>query len=184
MARRRLATQSVKNANPVSFAFLALLTLAFAGCGPGAADKARETKTVGDWFTIKVGDQSVRMQLAIRPPEMEHGLMGRTDLGRDEGMLFIFGEPQQMSFWMHNTPTPLDIGYFTPTGELAEIYPLHPFDEAPVKSRNDRLQFALEMNQGWFHERGVKPGAKLDLKALAAAMKERGFEMERFGLRE
>ena len=122
------------------------------------------------------------MQVAALPPELEHGLMERRDLGRDEGMLFVFRTPQTLSFWMRNTPTPLDLGYFTPSGELAEIYPLYPFDEVPVKSRGDRLQFALEMNQGWFRERGVKPGARLDLKAVAAALKERGLDPSRFGL--
>jgi hypothetical protein len=89
-----------------------------------------------------------------------------------------------MGFWMRNTPTPLDIGFFNRQGMLEEIYALHPFDESTVQSRSTALSFALEMNQGWFREHGVKPGAQLDLKALAAALKARGFEPRRFGLEE
>jgi len=139
-------------------------------------------KTVSDFFPIAVGGKTVRMQLAVRSPEMQRGLMDRHDLGRDDGMIFIYESPQQMSFWMRNTPTPLDIGFFSPTGVLEEVYPLHPFDETAVASRTMRLQFALEMNQGWYRENGVKPGAQIDLKALVAALQARGFNPKRYGL--
>jgi uncharacterized protein len=108
--------------------------------------------------------------------------MQRRDLGADEGMVFVFLQPQTLVFWMRNTPTPLDIGYFTPEGELAEIYPLLPFDEREVRSSSPRRQFALEMRQGWYSDNGVSPGARLDLKALAAALIARGFDPKRFGL--
>lgn len=150
--------------------------------GSGAAGAAAAPKTVADFFPIKVGDQTVRMQLAVRPGEMQRGLMERRDLGHDDGMIFIYDKPQQMSFWMRNTPTALDIGFFGANGVLEEVYPLHPFDERAVASHGTQLQFALEVNQGWFRERGVKPGAKLDLKALAEALKARGFDPKKFGL--
>jgi uncharacterized membrane protein (UPF0127 family) len=88
-----------------------------------------------------------------------------------------------MSFWMRNTPLPLDIGFFSPEGELKEVYSMLPFDETPIHSQDVRLQFALEMNQGWFHDNGVRPGAKLDLVALGEALKARGATPGEFGLR-
>ncbi len=176
----------MKNANPVSLAWrwgtVFGLALGLAGCGQGEPTVTAAPKTVEDYFTIKVGTHPVRMQLAVLLPEMQRGLMGRRELGRDVGMLFVYVRPDALSFWMRDTPLPLDIGFFSPGGELREIYALYPYDETPVKSRNQRLQFALEMNQGWFSERGVKPEARLDLKALATALKERGFEPRRFGL--
>jgi uncharacterized membrane protein (UPF0127 family) len=84
---------------------------------------------------------------------------------------------------MRDTPTPLDIGYFTREGELAEVYAMYPFDERPVTSRRTDLQFAVEMNQGWCRDHAVRPGARLDLKALAAALKARGFDPGKYGLR-
>ena len=147
-----------------------------------AAAAPAPAKTVADFFNIKVGDKTVRMQLAVRADEMQRGLMERRDLGRDDGMLFVYEQPQRMSFWMHNTPTALDIGFFDAAGVLQEVYPMHPFDETTVASRGERLRFALEMNQGWFGQNGVKPGAQLDVKALAEALKARGFEPAKFGL--
>ena len=178
----------MKNANPVSSLFRALLWVSAltmtAGCGRGDATRApTEVKTVADFFTVSVGAKPVKMQLAIRAREMEHGLMGREDLKSDEGMLFLYETPQRMSFWMRNTPTPLDIGFFTADGVLKEIYQMYPFDETPVMSRSVELQFALEMKQGWFEFNGVKPGSKLDLKALADAIKARGMVPAVYGLK-
>jgi len=176
----------VKNANPVSSAgrwLLVLgLALGLAGCSQGEPAKAAAHKSVGDYFPIKVGDHSVRMQLAVLLPEMQRGLMGRRELGADDGMLFVYAKPDTLSFWMRNTLLPLDIGYFSRSGELLEVYALHPHDEVAVRSISPQVQFALEMNQGWFKRTGVRPGAKLDLKALAAALRERGFEPAKFGL--
>src|SRR5579885_2969542 len=168
----------------ISRLLLLSLTLLFvSACGSGQPPAAPvAVKTVNDYFAIKVGDRRVQMQLAVTEPEMEHGLMDRRDLAPDEGMLFVYTQPQAMSFWMHNTPTPLDIGFFDRTGKLQEVYQMQPFDETTVASRSKQLQFALEMNQGWFHASSVLPGAQLDLAALAAALKARGFEPEAFGL--
>jgi len=159
-------------------------TFVSAGCGKekAAAPAAEAPKTVADFFPIAVGGKTVRMQLAVLPAEMERGLMGRRDLGRDDGMIFLYAKPQQMSFWMHDTPTALDIGFFDHDGMLEEVYPMYPFDEKTVNSRSPQLQFALEMNQGWFSASGVKPGMELDRKALAAALKARGFDPAKFGL--
>jgi len=160
-------------------ALFALLT----ACGGSDAANSAEPKTVDDRFAIKVGDRTVQMQIAAKAPEVQKGLMFRKTMGEDEGMVFVFTTPQQQGFWMRNTTLPLDIGYFDPAGELKEIYPMHPLDERSVTSRSRNIQFCLEMNQGWFKRNDVKPGAKLDLKALAKALKARGLKPEQAGLR-
>jgi uncharacterized membrane protein (UPF0127 family) len=182
----------VKNANPVygvcwmKIAVIAALVLgAASGCERNQTAVADASpKSVADFFEIRVGDKPVRMQLAVREDEMQRGLMERRDLGPDDGMLFVYARPQRMSFWMRNTPTPLDIGFFDQTGTLMEIYQLHPFDENSVSSQSGQLALALEMNQGWFRQSGVKPGARLDMKAVAVALKARGFRPEQYGLRD
>ncbi len=161
---------------------IALLGLLVA-CGGKEAAKDTATKTIEDYFPVKVGGRTVRMQIAAMAAEMQRGLMHRKSLGADDGMLFVFTQPQQLGFWMRNTTIPLDIGYFDSAGVLREIYPLHPLDERSVTSRARDLQFALEMNQGWFKSAGVKPGDRLDLKAVADALRARGLKPEAAGLR-
>ncbi len=159
------------------------VVLLLTACGGSHAAKEAGPKSVDDRFAIKMGSQTVRMQIAALPAELQKGLMFRQTMGEDEGMLFVFTSAQQQGFWMRNTTLPLDIGYFSPSGELKEIYPMYPLDERPVTSRGRDIQFCLEMNQGWFKRHDVKPGDKLDLKAVAAALKERGLKPEAAGLR-
>lgn len=151
-----------------------------AACGQADAPKPAAAapgplKTVKDWFDIKVGAIPVRMQFAVKMTEMQQGLMGRTDLADREGMIFVYRTPQQMSFWMHNTPTALDIGFFSSDGVLREIYPMYPFDETTVASRRSDLQYALELKQGGFAQAGLKVGDQLDLVAVKRALEARGY---------
>ena len=157
--------------------------LLLAACGGSDAAKNAPVKSGEDRFAIKVGDRTVSMQIAALPAELQKGLMFRKTMGEDEGMLFVFTLGQPQGFWMRHTTLPLYIGYFEPDGELKEIYPMYPHDERPVKSRSRHIQFCLEMNQGWFARNGVKPGAKLDLKIVAAALQARGLKPETAGLR-
>jgi len=156
-----------------------LLGLAACRDEPASAALARPST---DYFPLGVGARTVRMQLAVLEPEMAVGLMYRTTLGTDDGMLFAYTSPRQMQFWMRNTLIPLDIGFFDAQGVLLEKHPMQPHDERGVISRHQELQYALEMNQGWFDRNGVKPGDKLDLRKLKVALGARGFEARRFGL--
>jgi uncharacterized protein len=165
--------------------FLPLLAAAIfvllAGCG-NEAKKAPEPKTVRDRFPIKVGDQVVQMQVAILPNEMQQGLMYVKSMGADEGMIFVYDRPQQMSFWMRNCEFPQDIGFFDTDGKLKEVYPMYPHDERPVQSLGIR-QFALEMNQGWYRQHRMHPGEAIDLAALAEAIRARGMKPEQYRLK-
>lgn len=154
--------------------FAAAVFVLLSGCG-NEAKKAPEPKTVQDRFAIKVGGQVVQMQVAILPNEMQQGLMFVKSMGADEGMIFLYDRPQQMSFWMRNTEIPLDIGYFDSGGKLKEVYNMLPHDERPIQSLGLR-QFALEMNQGWYRTHGLKPGDAIDLAALAEAVRARGLQ--------
>jgi uncharacterized membrane protein (UPF0127 family) len=160
-----------------AFSLFALL----AACG-NDAKKTEVAKSVDDRFPIKIGDQVVQMQVAALPNEMEKGLMFVKAMGENDGMIFVFSAPQPMGFWMRNTLIPLDIGYLDADGTLKEIYPMYPHDERSVRSVA-RRQLALEMNQGWFSRHGVKPGAKLDMKALADALRARGLKPEVYELK-
>ncbi|MBT5815484.1 MAG: DUF192 domain-containing protein [Opitutales bacterium] len=115
---------------------------------------------------IDFGHAQVEVELAIDRNTQAKGLMYRKEMAEDHGMLFIFDQPKEMSFWMRNTHLPLDIGYLTADGVLREVYPLYPHDETSRKSIRTDLKFALEVNQGWFARHNVKPGDAFDLEAL------------------
>jgi hypothetical protein len=185
--RSRLTLYCLKNANPVSLALRAsaalLLSLFSGGCGSGKPPAAAaDTKTVSDHFAVGMGGRLVSLQFAVLDAEQERGLMQRPDLGRDEGMIFVSPAPRKQSFWMKGTPEALDIAFAGRDGVIAEIYPLYPFNLGSVSSRSDQIEFAVEMRQGWYAENGVRPGAAIDIAAVASALKARGFDPARFGI--
>ncbi len=176
---------------------LALVILPLAGCADqaapaaGGASPAVATPAVASganvrgsdaWFPFAVGGKSLRIQVVVTEAEQARGLMGRRDLGENDGMAFVYPLPQQMSFWMRNTPTPLDIGFFLADGTLGEVYPMYAFDETPVRSAGSDYTMALEVPQGWFAKNGLKPGARADLGLLAEALRARGFPPERYSV--
>ncbi len=134
------------------------------------------------YFPIHLKNHTIQLQLALTQSEQSKGLMNRDRLETNHGMLFIFKKPEKRSFWMKNTHIPLDIGYFDTNGQLVEIHKLYPFDETTVVSRSTSILMALEMNQNWFRENNVSPGASLDLLELKKAIQGRGFSPANFQL--
>jgi len=163
---------------PFFIFFLSGFFFLTAGCAGQKVTPAPDHLPASHWFEMKIDKKDIRIQLVVTQEEMQRGLMHRTELSADDGMIFPYTRPRKVVFWMKNTPLPLDIGYFDSAGILREIYQLHPFDETSVPSRSSEIQFALEMNQGWFSRNKIRPGAALDLDLLAA----RGFEPSDYGL--
>jgi uncharacterized protein len=143
----------------------------------------QDMKGTDAWFPLEVGGKTLRVQVVVTLQEMQRGLMGRKDLGADEGMIFVYPLPQQMNFWMKDTPTALDIGFFTSAGTLGEVYQMYPYDETPVTSKEQDYTLALEMNKGWFAKNGLERGARINMALLAEALRARGFKPERYGVR-
>jgi uncharacterized membrane protein (UPF0127 family) len=158
--------------------YLALITGLLIGC----EETTPPPEDINAWLPLRVGTVDIVAQIAISPAEQQKGLMYRKSLPENGGMLFPYPTPRELSFWMANTPLPLDIGFFDAQGTLREIHRLMPYDTNPVRSRGQNLQFALEMPQGWFAKHGLFQGQRLDMKLLREAMARRGAKPAEFGL--
>ena len=110
--------------------------------------------------TLKVGMHSIRAQLAITPLQRQIGLMHRREMPSHEGMLFVFDEPSQQCFWMRNTLIPLSIAFLAEDGTVVNLADMKPQSDDSHCSAKP-VRFVLEMNQGWFAKRGVKPGTRI-----------------------
>ncbi len=111
--------------------------------------------------TITIGKETVTAEVADTPENMHTGLMYRKTMADDHGMIFVFPELRQASFWMHNTDLPLDIAYLDRTGRVREIHPAKPHDDTSIHSATTDIAYALEMNQGWFQKHGLKTGVNV-----------------------
>jgi len=109
---------------------------------------------------LTAGFHLIRAELASDPQERAIGLMYRRTMGANEGMLFAFERPAQQCFWMKNTLLPLSIAFLADDGSIVNIADMQPQTlDSHCSARP--VRFALEMNQGWFAKRGLKPGNKL-----------------------
>src|SRR5206468_7039453 len=111
-----------------------------------------------DWLTV--GGHRITVELARRRAEQSRGLMFRTSLPPDHGMLFVFTADEVQTFWMRNTKIPLSIAYADAGGRIVRIADLEPFDERPVTSIVP-ARYALEMNRGWFAAHRVVAGGRI-----------------------
>ena len=106
----------------------------------------------------------VRVEIADNFFEQARGLMYRKELGEDRGMLFIYTEERELSYWMKNTRIPLSIAYIDSEGRIVDILDMKPLDdERPHYVSSKPVQYALEVNQGFFERKGVKEGDHVDL---------------------
>ncbi len=105
---------------------------------------------------------AVPVEIADTDEERQTGLMGRTALAEDAGMLFVFDVEQQLSFWMKDTLIPLSIAFIDSEGRIVDIQNMQPLDETPHPSAAP-AQYALEVNQGFFEARGIQVGDTVEL---------------------
>lgn len=134
-------------------------------------------------YPIRLGEKKLSLRLALTDLERRQGLTGaRLDSDADAGMLFVYADVAPRAFWMCGVPADLSIGFFDASGQLLEVYEMKANDTETTRSRAQNVKFALEMPPRWFEKNAVPVCAKLDLPALAAALRSRGFSPANFGL--
>ncbi|MHA7879841.1 MAG: DUF192 domain-containing protein [Saccharospirillum sp.] len=112
-----------------------------------------------DWrqVPLQVDEYELTADIAATAQERGQGLMYRETLSDDEGMLFIFERPDRHCFWMRNTLIPLSIAFLDAQGRILQINDMEPESEQ-LHCATRPASFALEVNQGWFAERDIRPG--------------------------
>jgi uncharacterized membrane protein (UPF0127 family) len=106
---------------------------------------------------LYIKSKEIWVEVAKTPEELNHGLMGRNHLEKDEGMLFVFEKEDYHSFWMKDTKIPLSIAFIDQEGRIVSIQDMKPLtleSHTPPKV----IRYALEMKKGWFSSNGIKVG--------------------------
>ena len=132
------------------------------------------SNTSDEQHTTTTSEGYIDLPLEVEIPNSDSkfklGLMFRESLEQDKGMLFIFEEVGQHSFYMKNTRIPLDIAFVKEDGTIESIKELTPYSYLPVSSDGEVL-FAIEANRGWFTENNVEVGDEI---ALAEGKDKKG----------
>ena len=110
--------------------------------------------------TVKLwlGSQEVVSEVARTPAQIATGMMFRKEMGENEGMIFVFIRPHRTAFYMKNTFIPLTCAFIDPEGQILELHDMKPLDESQIQAETDRIQYVLEMKQGWFQKNGIAVG--------------------------
>lgn len=119
-------------------------------------------------LTIRQGSTraTLEVEVADTPESRAQGLMNRSSLAENAGMLFVFDSTGQWGFWMKNTLIPLSIAFIDAQWEIVDVKDMRvasdpqngPFEiYSPAKS----YQYALEVNQGFFRQKNITVGAKV-----------------------
>jgi uncharacterized membrane protein (UPF0127 family) len=107
---------------------------------------------------LKTGIYRIQAEVASTPQARQVGLMNRTSMPTDSGMLFIFDQKATHCFWMSNTKIPLAIAFIADDGKIVNI------EEMQAETLNNHcpkapVRYALEMNRQWFSQRAIGPGS-------------------------
>jgi uncharacterized membrane protein (UPF0127 family) len=109
---------------------------------------------------LTAGMHVIHAELAVTPQQQATGMMFRSEMGANDGMLFVNETAGVRCFWMHNTLLPLTIAFIADDGSIVNLADMAPrSDDSHCSARP--VRYALEMRQGWFAKRGFKAGLKL-----------------------
>jgi uncharacterized protein len=148
----------------------ALAAFALLACSPQPAAEATPAKAANPsrhpvsgleviplTVTSRGGSHRFMVEVAATPAQQQRGMMFRTGMGPNEGMIFPNSVPQVRSFWMRNTVIPLDIIYIGPDRRILNIARGEPYDETSLPSAGPVIN-VLEIRGGRSAELGIAPG--------------------------
>lgn len=119
-------------------------------------------------LSIRTVDGAVSLQVEIADTDAarQKGLMGRTELDADSGMVFVFDAPSTGGFWMKDTLIPLDIAFWTAGGKITDILHMTPCRSDPCRLYVPTRPYvgALEANKGFFDQHGIQAGDTVRLE--------------------
>ena len=139
------------------------------------------SKEIPRFWPLQIGSSLyMRLELALTEKQREIGLMNRTSMPSDGGMIFVFEKPKPMAFWMKNTLIPLDILFLDANGKVVAVHRMEverPRRENEPEQIYDMsltpypsgapAQFAIELNAGQVAKCGIKVGQTVDLRKEA-----------------
>jgi uncharacterized membrane protein (UPF0127 family) len=137
------------------------LTLTLALLAPACRADDAQPKLDTITLTLKEG-KSFTLEVADTEKKRSAGLMHRTTMPADHGMLFIFAKADNHAFWMKNTKIPLDLIFLDDAGKVVSIHTLKPDDETPVPP-DKPARYAIELNAGTAKTIGLKTGDTVTL---------------------
>lgn len=133
-----------------------------AAAAVAAAASTHEDRVTAE-FEVPGDDPSLSLEVADSPREIERGLMFRSSLAEDRGMLFVFPDERRRVFWMKNTYIPLDIIFLDSSRTVVDVDRAEPEPDTPEEEltrywSDSPAKYVIETNRGFSREHGIEEG--------------------------
>ncbi len=112
---------------------------------------------------LTINNHTFILEQAITPQEKQKGLMFRTSLEENRGMIFIFENEQERSFWMKNTLIPLDMIFIDENNKITSIQTTQPCHQDPCQTYQAQAKYIIELNAGMTEKIGLKVEDEIEL---------------------
>lgn len=142
---------------------VSVASVAVSAQGTGEVRFETETLTV----PADAGPVQIDIEIADTPERRSRGYMERTDIGPNDGMLFVFGMSREISMWMKNTPTSLDMLFVCGDGTIRTIVRNTVPESTDIVSSNGAVPFVLEVVAGSAERWGLEPGDRLESRRFS-----------------
>jgi uncharacterized protein len=133
--------------------------------GTGLGDDGEVNKGLPT-VQVKLGNRVFTLEVADTEHQRQLGLMNRKSMPDDHGMIFVFQEDLELSFWMNNTLIPLDVIYVDSKGKVANIDQMEARDTTTKHPSNGEVRYAIELNKGMSAKVGLKAGDTVEVPKL------------------
>ncbi len=161
--------KDLKGSNSQYFLLASILSLitffSFSSAPLGSASENEVVK-------LSVGNAKIHAEVAANQTDRERGLSGRNPNSSHYFMLFVLDNPQRAEFWMKDTYQSLSIAFISRSGRILEIRSLAAESLKIVRSKSDKVKFALEVPKGYFKNKKIKEGDRLEIPASISNMLE------------
>jgi uncharacterized membrane protein (UPF0127 family) len=147
------------------------VALVLTGAGVGCQEQSAAPVSTLPTTSMKLGNKTFTLEIAATEEDRERGLMRRDSMPADHGMIFVFGEPIVLQFYMKNTRIPLDIVFVGPDQKVVSIKQMKAYDLSTTSS-DYKAKWAIELNKGAASDAGLKVGDQLDVPPAAREPKD------------
>lgn len=150
-------------------AFIFIGAVMITGGEPDSSELGEASKVEASFIDDGEELTTVELETAYTPEERAEGLMFREELGEDEGMIFVYDESEERSFWMKNTLIPLDMIFVqsdrtVDSVKKADPEPDVPDEELESYESDGPALFVIEVNQNYSEKHGITEGTDVVLE--------------------
>lgn len=119
------------------------------------------TLLASEFIVLTKGEHQLLAEVALTPSQRSQGLMWRTEMPENGGMLFILDPQPRQCFWMRNTYIPLTLVFLDQDFRILQFNDMTPLSDE-LHCAEQLASFALETHQGWFSQRNIAVGSRLE----------------------